>query len=198
MTTTIKVQPYVGNEIKPYLHEIAQLRITVFHEFPYIYEGDLKYEEAYLKKFSSCPAAIAVLVFDGKKVVGASTGMPLEAELEEMKSPFIEKGLDPADFFYFSESILLPAYRKMGIGHQFFDLREAHVQNLNRFKHICFCSVVRPDDHPLKPANYFQKDEFWKKRGFKKHPELICYYSWKDIGDKTETKKPLVFWIKDL
>lgn len=197
MNATLKIQPYLGEEIKPYLHEIAKLRIAVFHEFPYLYEGDLTYEEKYLKKFSSCPDSIAVLVFDGNKIVGASTGIPLENEAESVKQPFIEKGLNPADFYYFSESILQKPYRKFGIGHQFFEFRENHVKNLKKFKNICFCSVMRPDDHPMKPADHFPKDRFWEKRGFKKHPELISYLSWKDIGNQTETEKPMIFWIKE-
>ncbi|HSX03453.1 MAG TPA: hypothetical protein VLG76_01855 [Rhabdochlamydiaceae bacterium] len=198
MMATVTVHPYIGHEIQKYLHDIAQLRIQVFHEFPYLYEGDLKYEEEYLKKFSKSPEAICVLAFDGQKVVGASTGIPLAAETEETKRAFLEKGLNPDDFFYFSESILLKPYRKLGIGHQFFDYRESHVKNLKRFKYICFCSVARPEDHPSKPADYFPKDKFWEKRGYKKHPELICYFNWKDLGHETETKKPLVFWIKKL
>ncbi len=29
-----------GSQIAPYIDELAQLRITVFREFPYLYDGD--------------------------------------------------------------------------------------------------------------------------------------------------------------
>lgn len=196
--TQIRIHPYVGHEIKPYLHQIGLLRMEVFAEFPYLYEGDLVYEESYLSKFSDIPEAIAVLAFDGDKVIGASTGMPLECESDEPKKPFLDNGLPVSEYFYFSESVLSKPYRGLGIGHQFFDLREAYVKKLKRFKYICFCSIIRPDNHPLKPKEYFVKDEFWKKRGYTKHPELLCHYTFLDIGEKKPSVKPLVVWIKKI
>jgi hypothetical protein len=51
-----------GREIEPYLQEIAGLRITVFREFPYLYEGDLEYEMAYLRTLlNSSPLTLKII-----------------------------------------------------------------------------------------------------------------------------------------
>ena len=36
-----------GREIKNYLDDIASLRINVFKEFPYLYDGCINYERKY-------------------------------------------------------------------------------------------------------------------------------------------------------
>jgi len=43
-------------------------------------------------------------------------------------APFAAVGIDPAGVFYLSESVLLPAWRGQGVGHAFFDAREAHAR----------------------------------------------------------------------
>jgi hypothetical protein len=37
------------------VQDLAQLRITVFREFPYLYDGDLAYEQNYLRTYLDCP-----------------------------------------------------------------------------------------------------------------------------------------------
>ncbi|WP_394701474.1 GNAT family N-acetyltransferase [uncultured Roseibium sp.] len=84
-----------------------------------------------------------------------------------MRRPFEEAGLDPAEVFYFAESVLDPDYRGRGIGHRFFDEREAHARSLG-CSTAAFCAVIRPDDHPMRPEDYSPLDPFWTKRGYRK------------------------------
>ena len=63
---------------------------------------------------------------------------------------------------------------------------------------MTFCCVQRPDDHPLRPADYVPLDRIWTKFGYMKHPELHTSYHWKDVGETEETDKPMVFWLKSL
>jgi len=58
--------------------------------------------------------------------------------------------------------------------------------------------VVRPDDHPLKPADYRPLDSFWRKRGYAPAEGLVAHYAWKDVDQTEETLKALQFWIRDL
>ena len=115
--------------------------------------------------------------------IGASTAIPLKYETDEVKRPFIEHGYDLNDVFYCSESVLDKNYRGLGIGVRFFEEREAHAAELGGFKHITFCCVERPADHPRRPADYVPLDAFWNKRGYFKHPELSTSYVWKDLDD---------------
>jgi hypothetical protein len=194
----IKIRTFTGSQIRTYLPSIARLRIEVFRDFPFLYEDNLDSETQYLKKYASCKEAILVMVFDGSEIVGASTGIPLEFETDAIKKPFVQKGLDTSQYFYFSESVLLKRYRGRGIGHHFFDQREAHAQKLKKYKYICFCCVVRPEDHPQRPDDYIPLDDFWQKRGYVQHPEMHSFISWPDIGEKEETEKSMVFWIKPI
>lgn len=188
-----------GSEIAPYLADLARLRITVFREYPYLYDGTEEYEARYLQTYLNSPNSIAVLVLDEGKIVGASTGLPMADEETDFQKPFIEQGYDPQTLFYCAESVLLPKYRGRGIYKTFFQGREEHARKLgNKPTHLTFCGVERPLDHPLRPANYTPLDAIWRKFGYVKHPELHTAYVWKDINENVETAKPMVFWLKAL
>ena len=178
--------------------DLAKLRITVFRDFPYLYDGTLEYEESYLETFLRCPESVVVLARDEGRVVGASTGLPLEAETTEFQQPFIEQGHDPGQIFYCAESVLLPDYRGRGVYTQFFKGREAHALRLGRFSRSAFCCVMRAADHPLQPEGYAPLDEIWRRFGYCRHDELVMRYLWKDVDQPEETEKRMVFWLKSL
>jgi hypothetical protein len=192
----IAIKKLSGAELAPYLPDLAQLRITVFRDFPYLYDGTREYEEKYLQTYLNTDESIIVLALDGEKVIGASTGLPMEHETDEFKKPFVDNGYDPAKIFYCGESVLLREYRGKGIYKEFFVGREGQALKLGRFDWCSFCCVRRPEDHPLKPADYVPLDAVWTKFGYVRHPELRTNYSWKDIDQAHETDKPMVFWLK--
>lgn len=192
----IHFQTYQGAEISKVFEPLGKLRITVFHDYPYLYEGTLEYEKAYLKTYSDVASSFLFAAFDGDEMVGATTCIPLEDETEDVQEPFKLAGLDISSIFYFGESILLPQYRGLGLGHRFFDEREAYAKSFGRFKFTCFCGVVRPEDHPAKPADFRPLNDFWKKRGYEPVPGLVSQFEWLDIGETTPTHKPMQYWMK--
>ena len=198
MSASLNVQRVSGNAIDPYLSALARLRIRVFREFPYLYQGNAAYEEKYLKTYVGTPDSVLVLVRDGERVAGASSGLPLAAEPPRVIEPFLAHGHDPRRIFYYGESVLLPEYRGRGLGKRFFEEREAHVRGLGRFDLACFCAVERPTDHPRRPAAYRPLDAFWNRQGFIKHPELQTMFSWRDLDEDAESPKPMTFWLKRL
>jgi len=195
--TELTIEPLTESAIEPYLADLAALRIEVFREFPYLYEGTLDYESRYLRSYARSKRSLVVVAREGTKVVGASTAMPATEHDEEVATALRAAGIDPAEVYYFGESVLRAAYRGRGIGHAFFDHRERRARELG-FKLASFCAVVRAADHPQKPANYVPHDAFWTKRGFVKRPELHTEFAWLDVGDAHETRKPMVFWTKQL
>lgn len=195
---TTKIVSYHGDEIKKFIPEIARLRIEIFREYPFLYEGNLDYEKKYLKKFETATEAIIVLAFDNDQIIGASTGLPFSYEDATLKRTFVNAGRKPDDYFYFGESILRRQYRGLGIGNHFFDEREKHARHLKRFSHICFCTAKRPENDPMRPKEYRKLNSFWEKRGYKEHPELHAQISWKEIGEAQESPKEMIFWIKEL
>lgn len=187
-----------GGGIAPHIEAVAGLRIRVFRDWPYLYDGSVEYERDYLAHYRASPHSVFVLVFDESgEVVGCSTGLPLADAHEEFRAPFRAAGFAPERVFYFGESVLDPAWRGRGIGHAFFDKREAHARKLGQ-DITTFCAVVRPDDHPLRPADYRPLDPFWTRRGYAPEPELTARFAWTDIDQKRETDKTMQFWIRRL
>ena len=194
---SVHIQAFSGVDARQYLYELARLRIEVFKEYPSLYEGDLAYESGYLHTFFNAPDSLLVVVFHEGKVVGVSTALPLQYESDNIKEPFAQKGYDVNRIFYYGESVLSKPYRNLGIGKRFFEYREAHARNWGA-ETACFCAVIRPDNHPLRPPDYVPLDAFWKKQGFQKTTDLRCYIPWQEIGETEETPKPMAFWTKKL
>lgn len=198
----IRVETLTGEQRRPALPALARLRIAVFREWPYLYDGTLQHEQDYLARFSEADDAVIVAAFDAEAIVGAATASPLAAHTGEFVPLFEGQGFDPERIFYFGESVLLPAYRGQGHGHAFFDHREARAGAVSgpkgSYTHTAFCGVVRPGDHPAKPSQYRPLDAFWRKRGYAPVDGMIGSYSWKDLGQDAETAKPMQFWVRAL
>ncbi|MFN4276042.1 MAG: GNAT family N-acetyltransferase [Ferrovibrio sp.] len=193
----IRVVRFTGEQMRARLDDLARLRIAVFRAWPYLYEGSLEYERRYIARYVQARTGTIVVALDGETVVGASTALALDEEADYVRAPFVRAGMDTAEIFYFGESVLLPQYRGHGIGVKFFEEREAAARGFG-YPLCCFCGVQRPDDHPMKPADYVPLDAFWGKRGYVKRPDLVASFSWRDIGDAAETPKPMIYWMKDL
>ena len=192
---SLKVQTWQGVKISEVFEQLAQLRIQVFKEYPYLYLGSVEYEKKYLTRYSDSELSFLIGVWDGSQLVGASTAMPLRDEENFIQQPFIKHNWNIEKIFYFGESLLLPSYRGQGIGNLFFDSRESFISK-NDFSVTTFCSVIRPGAHTLKPSGHRSHDSFWTKRGYIKHPELLTHFEWQDIDQDHESKKQMQFWVK--
>ena len=164
-----------GAALEAALPALARLRLTVFRDWPYLYDGTEAYEAEYLRTYLRAPGAAVAIAWDGAA-----------------------RGLDPAAFFYFGESVLLAAYRGRGVGVRFFELREAQARAYGGIRFTAFCAVQRPADHPLRPPGARGLEAFWAHRGYTPRPDLTCRFSWKDIGQPDETEKTLMFWLRAL
>ena len=193
----VTVKSLTGGELQDALDDLARLRIEVFRDWPYLYDGSMDYERSYISRYAGTPGALIVAAFDGDRIIGAATGEPLAQEVIQFRQPFEDRGLNLKEIFYLAESVLLPAYRGQGIGHRFFDERESHARKLG-FAKASFCTVVRPADHPAGPADSRPIDGFWTKRGYKPLEGATVYFPWKDMGDTEETEKPMQVWLRYL
>lgn len=192
----MKTEVLTGEALEAALDDVARLRIAVFRDWPYLYDGDLDYERRYLQAYLS-PTAIVVAAMDGTRIVGAATGTAMEAHAEDFATAFAERPEPLDQIFYCAESVLLPDYRGLGLGHAFFDAREAHARALDR-RYSAFCSVIRPADHPLRPASYRPLDPFWRKRGYAPLPGVVARFDWTDVGGDRQTPHELQFWMRSL
>lgn len=178
------------------LDDVARLRIAVFRDWPYLYDGDAAYERDYLRAYTN-PGAVIVTARDGDggPIIGAATGAPMQHHAADFAAAFAARPEPLSDIFYCAESVLLPGFRGRGLGHAFFDAREAHARALG-FRWSAFCSVIRPADHPARPAGYQPLDAFWRKRGYAPLPGVIARFRWRDVGAAEDTEKPLQFWMR--
>ena len=194
----LSFRSFRGNEIENVIHPLSELRITVFRDFPYLYDGDFEHEKEYLKTYINSPSSFLFSVFDGDKMVGATTCIPLTDETADVQEPFSKLGKNLNEIFYFGESILLKEYRGLGIGNRFFEEREKHAFSFSDIKTTCFCAVKRPENHLLKPDDYQPLDIFWNKRGYTKDANMVSYFDWKDIGEEESSQKPMEYWFKTI
>jgi GNAT superfamily N-acetyltransferase len=191
------VRRFSGAAVREHLDAVAALRIAVFRDWPYLYDGDRAYEREYLDAYAASPDSVFVLAFAGDEIVGASTGLPLADDSAEFRAPFEQRGLDVGRVFYFGESVLLPVWRGRGLGHAFFDHREAHARALGRFDTTAFCAVDRDPDDPRRPAAHRGNEAFWTGRGYARQPGMTMRLRWNEI-DRGEIEHALTFWLRPL
>ncbi len=185
-----------GGELEPWLDRLGDLRIRIFKEYPYLYDGSREYERDYLRIYQRSARSLVVIVTDASgEPVGATTCLPLGDEGPEFQHPFLAAGHDVLKIMYFGESVLLPEWRGQGLGRDFFARREAHSRRLG-MPTTAFCAVDRPENHPLRPAGFRPLDGFWQSLGYVKRPLLQASFSWKEIGEETDSPKSLTFWMK--
>lgn len=179
------------------LPALARLRIAVFREWPYLYDGTERYEEEYLREFIAEPGSVLVTAGVGDEIIGAATASPMVAQKEAFRAPFAAHGFNAERLFYFGESVLLPGYRGLGIGHAFFDAREQAARKAGA-THACFCAVIRPADHPHRPRDARDLHPFWRSRGYEPTEGLVTSFRWKDVDCREESEHPMQFWMRAL
>ena len=188
---------FTGAAIRRVLPDFQRLHVAVFHDWPYLYAGDAT-ETPYIAPYADVPRAALFLCRAGDTPVGLATCLPLENESANVQAPFLDRGWDPRRFFYFGEGILRREWRGRGLGKRLFELRESHARAVSTADYAVFCSVRRPADHPLRPADAQTNDAFWGRRGYRKMDGVACTMTWTDRDEPAENPHTLDFWIKSL
>ncbi len=194
----VKTHALTGETLEKALPALAALRIEVFKAYPYLYAGTLEYEKRYLRDFAAATDSLVVVAeSDDGRIAGCATGSALTGHHAAFSAPLVEAGFPLSTTFYFGESVLLPEYRGRGLGHAFFDAREAHAR-ARGYKRACFCAVERAKDHPLQPQGYSPLDAFWIKRGYRKLPGLATAFDWPTEPGGPDLSHEMRYWMRDL
>ncbi len=194
---SIRFQTFTGPAIAQACAAFQHLHVEVFHDWPYLFQGDPA-APPYIAGYVDIPRAALFLATDGDRPVAAATCLPLGDESANVQAPFLERGWDPARFFYFGEGIISAPYRGRGLGVRIFELRESHARAVSTADYALFCSVRRPSDHPLRPAAPHTNDAFWRNRGYTPMPGVACTMTWTDRDQPAPSAHTLDFWIKSL
>ena len=176
------------------LEALAELRIEVFREWPYLYEGDRSYEREYLTTYARTEGAFVLLAEEEGALAGACTGVPLAAEGDVMKAAF-----DLAEVsrtFYGGETVLRKSFRGRGIYRHFIEERERFARERG-FEQLVFCGVRRPEDHPKRPPTHRDIELVWQHLGYEPTGQSASI-PWKEIGHETEQDHVMDFWRKAL
>lgn len=193
---SLAIRSYRGAAIAALVEDFAHLRISVFRDWPYLYDGDLDYERRYLADYTRSDS-ILVAAFDGDRLVGGSTGLLL-SDHSEVAADFAHAlPADAKSIYYCAESVLLSTHRGQGAYRRFFILREDHARSLN-CTYAIFAAVIRPPNHPLRPQDAPSLDPVWRHFGYAPLPGVTTTINWRDIGEAADTPKPLQVWIKNL
>ncbi len=193
----VKTRALTGEDLERALPALAALRIEVFRAFPYLYAGSAEYEQGYLRDFANARDSFIIAAeTDAGEIVGCATGSAITGHHAEFSGPLVAAGFALSSTFYFGESVLLPAYRGQGLGHGFFDAREAHAK-ARGYKRVCFCAVERANDHAARPDGYSPLDAFWMKRGYRKLDGLVTAFAWPLESGGANALHPMGYWMRE-
>lgn len=195
MTETLQI--LTGREIAASLPAVAELRLAIFREYPYLYAGDAASEQKYLAVYADAADACLVTVNAGNSVAGAATGIPLSLETGELVNPFAASAYEVDNCYYIGELLFYPAFRNRGLGSRVLKLIEERVRSLGRYRYLTCVTVVRPAGHPLCPADYLPIDRFLARTGFKPLPGICANFTWSEL-DGVRREHGMQYWLKEL
>ncbi len=185
-----------GPQAMAHLTTIARIQSSVFREFPYLYHATPEYARGYLSTYFQAPRARMILCRDGEDIVGVSTVIPLEDEVDEIKGPVELAGLTPSEFAYFGESMVLRPYRGRGIGSRFFVERLGYARSIPGVTKAVFCEVMRAENDARRPSDYTKPEPLWRKYGFEPLSGVTCRLVWKTVDELVDRPHDLQFWIR--
>ncbi len=186
-----------GAEAERYFNDIASMRINYFRDFPYLYEGSLKYEKEYLNTYFSSKNSLIIIALDNGNPVAFSSAIPLSEEMGEIKRSFIEASIDIENYLYIGEVIIQPEYRGKGLLRLFFECYESYARKLGQ-NNLVFMTVNRPLNHPMRPNNYRQLEPLWQHMGYHIRSDVVISLPWKQVDTHKEEQNILDVWVKNI
>lgn len=193
----ITEQLLTGTAIADGLDDMAALRLDIFLEYPYLYQGRREDELRYVRTYAEAPDACVILAYDGSAVIGAATGMPLVHEDAQMRDAFAGTAFPLNEIYYVGELLFRPAYRNCGLGQRLLARLESHIRSLGGYRTLTCATVERPDDHLLRPHDYIPITRFLARTGFVRLTGVTTNFVWPET-DGVKRDHPMQFWIKDL
>jgi GNAT superfamily N-acetyltransferase len=186
-----------GEQASEVIPDIARLRLSIFREYPYLYDGKSEDEYRYLRLYAETPDAFVITVSDSELIIGAATGIPLHCEHRELIDPFASSPYPVDKIYYVGELLFMPEYRNQGLGLSLIAMITDQVRSLGNYSYLTCATLLRPDEHPLRPEGYAPIDRFLARTGFSLLPGVTTSFSWKET-DGVVRDHQMQFWLKEL
>ena len=143
-----------------------------------------------------------ILALHNGRIVGVSTAIPLVSPSDITTGApelFEQNGLNPSEFYYYGEIIILPEYRGHKLSEEMYAIHEKFAKSWG-FKQLCLCVVNRRDEHPQMPSGYRSLDRHWQQLGFAR-TNMSFDYEWPTLqvdGSIINQANAMIFWVKEL
>lgn len=187
-----------GSELQAVIPFLVEQRITMFREYPYLYEGNKTEENEYAQWWAQLPDSAAAVAYYNGEIVGLLTGASFVQFDEHFAGSIalFNKNNQPAqDYYYCGEAFVLSEHRGKKISNVLFMLLEQHAQTLGYTKG-CFITEIHAH-HPLKPKDYRPLNG--ASYGYTK-TDLTFNFNWLTVqpdGSSRDQEHILTYWIKD-
>jgi len=197
---TIKV--LTPEQMKPLLPFVANLRVNIFRNYPYLYDGNIAEEMENLEKYAQHNNSALAIAYCNETPVGFLCGSDLmhysvhfENSIEDL---FKSGNLHAKNYYYCADIIILPEHRGKYLAPQLFDAIENYAQQKG-YTASCFITEHH-ENHPLKPHDHKSLVPLWNNLNYQKSA-LITYATWQTYqldGTIKSEQHPLIFWLKTL
>jgi GNAT superfamily N-acetyltransferase len=202
MVSMVLYTVLIGMQILGISDDLPLAWINAFKEYPYLYKGSLEEGRHYFEHFAAHGQGSVVIATVDGKFAGFLTGAPLIAVNDHFKGitdVFRNSNLDPNNFYYFSDVVVLPEFQNKGVAKKFFQILEEKAKKSWGYKNICLVTIEHDAKHPLRPSDYEEADARWEHLGFTKTPMKIKHI-WSTIidenGNAEDQENVLVLWTK--
>lgn len=193
----LHVETYKGAEIAPYTNKIVQLSNDLFKKYPYLYDGsDAEYTK-HLTSYAQSKHGVVSIAFDGNKVIGVATGIPLSEAWEKYQQPFRKKGENIDKIFYLGELLVSPEYTGKGLGQQM----TKNVEQFAKGRGYTTITAQVIDEKSVKetaPQNHYSMTNVLKKLNYQERPEINLVSYWTNVNESKESPHQMLYWTKAL
>jgi GNAT superfamily N-acetyltransferase len=149
---SLLIQILLASHLNTLIDTIAQLRIDTFKEYPYLYSGTLEGERDFLQTYNEHQhEMVGQATVDGT-LAGILTGKPLSI-FPEATDLFKKEGLNPEEYYYFGEIIILSDFKNKSVDTQLFNNLEQQVKQWGYTK-ACLMIATDQQNHSMRPASY--------------------------------------------
>jgi len=204
--TEVHYEVYRGDAAAVHLRDLIPLRTKLFWEYPNLYVAhDEEHESVDEFKVES---AILVFAYADDQLVGAVAGVSLhemKCEEEFFDAQYELNGKMPdslEEYFYVVEIFVDHQYQRRGIARTLMTMIE-HEAEVDGYKWMSLMTVERPENHPFRPAEYSDIEQFWGGRGYEQ-TEVVLQWQWLTrVGEPGNERvefvpNPMRVWVKPL